>query len=166
MSLLPTGAEFVDPVVFATNEGPSEEKPMTRAQKKNVRKKQKKKEKASELLFEVEEITSAVEQVSLLEDSSSKELSPGGKPQISVSTTVVKLVATDETTVSSAPGDNLKRIRTLRKKLKQIEDLEVRIASGNITKPDQDQLNKIAKKEEFLKELEELDVTEQFRKCA
>lgn len=154
MSLLFTGAEFVNPVMFATNEEPNEEKPMTRAQKKNARKKQKKKERAPELLFEVEEITSATEQVSLLEDSSSKELSPHGKPQIAVSTTVVKSVA--ETTVSSTPVDNLKRIRTLRKKLKQIEDLEVRIASGDITKPDQDQLKKIAKKEEFLREMEEL----------
>lgn len=147
-----SGAEFVDPVVF-TNEGPNKEKPMSRTQKKNARKKQKKKEKASQLLFEVEEITSAVEQVSLLEDSSSKELSPCGKPQLSVSATVTK---SDETTVNSSPGDNLKRIRALRKKLKQIEDLEHRIASGDITKPDQDQLNKIAKKEVFLKQLEEL----------
>ena len=58
--------------------------------------------------------------------------------------------------MSSSQGDNLKRIRALRKKLKQIEDLESRIASGEITKPDHDQLNKIAKKEEFLKELKDL----------
>ena len=146
------GAEFVDPVVFA-HEEPNEEKTMSRAQKKNARKKQKKREKASELLFEVEEITSAVEQASLQEPSSSHELSPHGGPQATTPPMATTSGTSCETTSS---GDNLKKIRALRKKLKQIEDLENRIASGEITKPDKDQLNKIAKKEDFLKELEEL----------
>lgn len=154
VALLSSGAEFIDPVVFTTREEPSEDKPMSRAQKKNARKKQKKKEKASELLFEVEEITSAVEQASLLD--SSKEATPHGKPSTSLPTTAAKPATINEPTVTSSPGDNLKRIRNLRKKLKQIEELESRIASGDITKPDQDQLNKIAKKEEFQAELEEL----------
>ena len=145
--------------MYASSEGAIEDKPLTRAQKKNARKKQKKKEKASELLFEVEEITSAVEQASLEESSPVKEPSPRMNPQNIPSLTKGTLdVASDKTVAVSSPGDNLKRIRALRKKLKQIEDLENRIASGEITKPDQDQLNKIAKKEEFSKELEELAV--------
>ena len=134
---------------MSTHDEPNEEKPMTRAQKKNARKKQKKREKASELLFEVEEITSAVEQASLHDSSSSSELPPH---VTTTSPKATKPEASGETT----SGDNLKKIRALRKKLKQIEELESRIASGEILKPDKDQLNKIAKKEGFLKELEEL----------
>ena len=133
-----------------THDEPSEEKPMSRAQKKNARKKQKKREKASELLFEVEEITSAVEKASLQDSSSSSEFPPH---VTAISPIATKPEASSETT---SFGDNLKKIRALRKKLKQIEDLENRIASGEILKPDKDQLNKIAKKEGFLKELEEL----------
>ena len=129
---------------------------MSRAQKKNARKKQKKKEKASELLFEVEEITSAIEQASL-QEASSQDSSSQGKPHASQSpTTAISGYLSSEPTAVLSSGDNLKRIRALRKKLKQIEDLEFRIASGEIAKPDQDQLNKIAKKKQFSEELEEL----------
>ena len=140
------GAVFVEPSVSTHDDEPNEVKSLSRAQKKNARKKQKKREKASELLFEVEEITSAIEQASLQNPPSSSE------PPPHVTTTSSKSEVSSETT----SGDSLKKIRTLRKKLKQIEDLESRIASGEILKPDKDQLNKIAKKEEFLKELEEL----------
>ena len=51
--------------------------------------------------------------------------------------------------------DNLKRVRNIRKKLKQIEDLEQRISAGDI-KPDRDQLNKISKKQELKDELASL----------
>ena len=50
--------------------------------------------------------------------------------------------------------DRLKRERALRKKLKQIRDLEARITSGEITKPDRDQQAKIAKKAEIEAELQ------------
>ena len=136
--------------MISTHDEPNEEKPMSRAQKKNARKKQKKREKASELLFEVEEITSAIEQASLQDSSSCSEFPPHITATSPIAT---KPEASSETT---SFGDNLKKIRALRKKLKQIEDLERRIACREILKPDKDQLNKIAKKEGFLKELKEL----------
>ena len=52
--------------------------------------------------------------------------------------------------------DRLKRERALRKKLKQIRDLEEKIASGEISKPDRDQLAKIAKKADIEAELQDL----------
>lgn len=58
-----------------------------------------------------------------------------------------------------AERDRLKRERALRKKLKQIRDLETRIASGEISKPDRDQQTKIAKKAEIEAELQELTGT-------
>lgn len=51
-----------------------EDKPLTRAQKKNARKKQKKKEKkSSERAFEIEEITTGFEEVSLKEKQPERE---------------------------------------------------------------------------------------------
>ena len=52
--------------------------------------------------------------------------------------------------------ERLRRERALRKKLKQIRDLEVRIVTGEIGKPDHDQEAKIAKKAEIEAELLEL----------
>ena len=57
---------------------------------------------------------------------------------------------------AGASRDRLKRERALRKKLKQIRDLEERIASGEIGKPDHDQLAKIAKKADIEAELVDL----------
>lgn len=128
---------------------------MSRSQKKNARKKRNKKEKCAELLFEVEEIISGVEQASLQNPCESQSL---------VDKQVTGSTATSLGTITTAGetkcDDSLKRIRALRKKIKQIVELENRIASGEITNPDQDQLNKIEKKDLFIKELEELMTTQ------
>lgn len=61
-----------------------------------------------------------------------------------------------DTNPEESERDRLKRERALRKKLKQIRDLEARIASGEISKPDRDQQAKIAKKSDLEAELLEL----------
>lgn len=158
VSLYLTGALFIDDggwKVQVHQEELSEEKELTRAQKKNARKKQKKKEKkAMEFAFEIEEVTGGLEQVSLSskdQASSDMKLKDGDLHKQPEPLPVAEMK-------SQAPrdGDVLRRIRAVRKKLKQIEELESRIASGDIQKPDQDQLSKIAKKEGFLDELTEL----------
>ena len=59
-------------------------------------------------------------------------------------------------TAGDPERDALKRERALRKKLKQIRELQAKIASGEISKPDQNQLDKIAKQDEVEEELEKL----------
>jgi len=49
--------------------------------------------------------------------------------------------------------DTLRKVRQLRKKLKQIEDLERRVASGEL-QPDGDQKEKMSKKAGIVKEME------------
>ena len=49
-----------------------------------------------------------------------------------------------------------KRIKNLRKKLKQINELQARIDSGELKKPEAEQLVKLSKKEEVEKEIEDL----------
>ena len=139
----------------------SEEKVLTRAQKKNARKKQKKKDKkTTEFAFEIEEVTGSLEQMSVSSERQEQEESvPSVKTkdtkQPAKETTSSKPLSMAEVK-GTGDGEVLKRIRAVRKKLKQIEELESRIASGDILKPDQDQLGKIAKKEGFLEELSNL----------
>ena len=131
-----------------------EQKPLTKAQKKNLHKKQKRKEqKASQVAFVIEEVTSAMDKVSVQESEATKVASAVQDTGALSSSTVEDGVKQE----GVQQRDILKKVRTLRKKLKQIQDLENRMASGEINKPDSDQLNKIAKKEEFLAELEFLE---------
>ena len=148
---------------------------MTRAQKKNAKKKQKKKEKkGSEVAFEIEEVIEGLEEVSFTAGlKSTPQTTPDQTPSTSASApdkeqcslrlsgsaaeqSVTETGRNSSPTTEQQSKELLKRVRAIRKKLKQIEELESRIASGDITKPDQDQLNKLAKKEEFLEELREL----------
>ena len=111
---------------------------MTKAQKKNAQKRQKRKEKRSqERGFEIEEVIEGLEQATITEDN-----------------TPVQPDTSSPDEIQPSDRDNLKRLRALRKKLNQTEELERRIASGEIPKPDKDQLRKIAGKKNLLEELE------------
>ncbi|KAG7308360.1 hypothetical protein JYU34_005558 [Plutella xylostella] len=59
----------------------------------------------------------------------------------------------------SAPSqaDPVKRLKNLRKKLRDIETLEEKIKAGLLKQPDKDQREKMSKKTEVLKEIEDLE---------
>jgi len=58
---------------------------------------------------------------------------------------------------AAGPGpDPVKRLRNLKKKLKDIEALEQKVSSGDLKAPDKDQLEKIHRKDEVLDEIDEL----------
>ena len=62
-------------------------------------------------------------------------------------------------TVYTSNPDDLKekRVKNLRKKLRQIEELQAKIDSGELVNPEATQLEKLSRREEIEKELEELD---------
>lgn len=127
------GWNFVDEPL---SEVAAEEKGTTRNQKKAARKKQKRKEKKeTDVGFEIEEVIAGIGEIGVSED------------QLDHAT-----ISTSDHNQPSVDKDILKRTRNIRKKLKQIEDLEQKISTGDI-KPDRDQLNKIAKKQELKEEL-------------
>lgn len=151
------------------------EKAMTKAQKKNTKKKLKRQEKKShEMAFEIEEVTDSVEQLKL------KETTPKTSGTETTVTTSNGVSIKDKDTKKDCPigtkvptssskkldeaaegclqgeADLQRKVRNLRKKLKQIEELEAKIASGEMAHPEQGQLDKISKKGEVLRELEEL----------
>lgn len=101
-----------------------------------MRKKQKKKESKSDLIFDIEEVIGGVSEMNVEND----------KPH-----------TIREESTSAAPATTevlLKRIRALRKKIKQIEDLETKLDSGEIL--EKEQLEKISKKDSFMEELSTL----------
>ncbi|KAK3859924.1 hypothetical protein Pcinc_033992 [Petrolisthes cinctipes] len=53
--------------------------------------------------------------------------------------------------------DSAKRLRNLKKKLRDIEKLETQIKSGELKKPGKDQLEKIKRKSDVMQQIEELE---------
>ena len=166
---------------------PSVQAVMTRAQKKNSKKKLKRKDKKGhEDAFEIEEVTDSLEQLELAKSdvskpsgkevqatTSSKGASTPGDGASSRTKGVEKTTTLSGARVPSSPkaepteeggrhvegdlsADIQRKVRNLRKKLKQIEELEAKVASGEIRQPEQGQLDKISKKTELVREIEEL----------
>ena len=141
----PVGANYVEPTMkFDFEVTDTGDRPLTRAQKKNMRKKQKKKEsKSSELAFEIEEVICGMEGASI-DDSDVKELENDA-----TGNSMEKC----DTEISAEMTQ--RKLRTLKKKLKQIKELEAKISTGDL-KPDKEQLKKILRKGEIQAEIEML----------
>nr|CAG4638187.1 EOG090X0KVN [Chydorus sphaericus] len=58
---------------------------------------------------------------------------------------------------TSSSTDPAKRLKNVKKKLRDIEALEAKIKSGEVKNPDKDQLEKIKRKSEVVKEIKELE---------
>ena len=116
---------------------PSSSSSLTKNQKKHARKRQKKKEKESELEFEIEEMIEGLDSVHTRD-------SPGATP-IELTTPTGQ----DTTTPNVA-----KQLKALRKKLKQIDELEEKKKGG--AKLDPDQIKKIKRRQEIEEEIETL----------
>ncbi|XP_035701186.1 partner of Y14 and mago isoform X2 [Folsomia candida] len=91
---------------------------------------------------------------------------PNSKPSSSSSSSTPKpssagmsatAASTSSTSNSSQGADPSKRLRNLKKRLKEIEDLEKRIASGELTAPEKEQLEKLKRKDEVEDEIEDLE---------
>lgn len=69
--------------------------------------------------------------------------------------------AMENLTIATSADDDLnKKLKKLRKKLREIESIEQKLASGELKSPEQDQLDKVARKKQISNELIELEKTE------
>nr|SVE75536.1 EOG090X0KVN [Daphnia dolichocephala] len=65
--------------------------------------------------------------------------------------------AVESKTEPQSVVDPAKRLKNLKKKLKDIEALEVKVKSGELKNPDKDQTEKIKRKKEVVKEIKEME---------
>ena len=123
----------IPPGLSVEEDGPKK----TKNQKKNERRKQKKKEESSKTAQEerTEKLTSKVHDLQI---SSKSE---------------------EATTVEGSSKETItKKLKGLKKKLRQIEDLENKLSSGEIKELAKEQKEKVGRKKEILDEIEDLEL--------
>ncbi len=130
---LPPGLNFVE------DDKPSESAGLSKSAKKKQKQKEKKKQAAAAVGDKVEEVTNTLKSASLAETKR-----PDKKSQ------------SEE--VSATAADPAKKLKNLKKKLRQIESLESKIKSGELKNPEKEQLDKVSKKQEIVDEIEDLEL--------
>lgn len=115
----------------------SESQPMSKSAKKNVKRKEKKKQ----------------HQQSAPEGT--------GPSEVSISQTLARTKLSEDSVKEAQANDKAaieKKIRNLKKKLKQVDDLKTKIDSGEIKNPEKEQLAKIERRQELVDEIENLEL--------
>lgn len=115
----------------------SESQPMSKSAKKNAKRKEKKKQ----------------HQQSTPEGT--------GPSEVSISQTLARTKLSEDTIKEAQANDKAaieKKIRNLKKKLKQVDDLKNKIDSGEVKNPEKEQLAKIERRQELVDEIEYLEL--------
>ncbi|XP_019960301.2 partner of Y14 and mago [Paralichthys olivaceus] len=121
---------------------------LSKSAKRNMKRKEKRKQQQHQDQdgdVDVESVSDAVENVSISDggESSNKAAAPA-----SVS-------PADDS--SSAAAEKIKKIKNLKKKLRQVEDLQQKVDSGEIEQPTKDQLEKLGRLKALREELRQLE---------
>lgn len=115
----------------------SESQPMSKSAKKNAKRKEKKKQ----------------HQQSAPEGT--------GPSEVSISQTLARTKLSEDSVKEAQANDKAaieKKIRNLKKKLKQVDDLKTKIDSVEIKNPEKEQLAKIERRQELVDEIENLEL--------
>ena len=148
---------------LAEDDKPKDTTGMSRTAKKNLRKKEKRMEAAAAAAAggdAVKAVTDSMKTASISasgkqhKDKDKSKGSGATQPQSSkekFNEPWVSAAAQSETT------EPAKKLKGLKKKLRQIEDLEGKLKSGEIKNIEKEQREKIARKEEIIKEIKDLE---------
>ncbi|CAL1606463.1 unnamed protein product [Knipowitschia caucasica] len=82
------------------------------------------------------------------------------EPVDSVSLAVDNMTITENASTpddSSAASEKAKKIKNLKKKLRQVEDLQLKVDSGEIKQPSKEQLDKLTRAQALREEIEQLE---------
>lgn len=123
--------------------------PISKTAKKNARKKEKRKVKHAE------ELRESLQVLTVEEPSFDESVLP--EKSTAKTSSFVSKAKTSENVLTEGEPNVEKRLKNLKKKLRQIEDLEFKISSGALAKPDPDQIKKIHQKEVIIDEIESLE---------
>ncbi|XP_068123681.1 partner of Y14 and mago [Hyperolius riggenbachi] len=110
---------------------------LSKTAKRNLKRKEKRKQEKGEREPEpVEEARQELEKVSVTETTEAKDKSANENPA----------------------AEKTKKLKNLRKKLRQVEDLQQKIDCGEIKQPSKEQLEKLARRKALEEEIEDLEL--------
>lgn len=120
---------------------------LSKSAKRNMKRKEKRKQQHQGLDgdADVDSVSDAVRNVAISE---------GGDSSNETTAAAVSVPSTDE---SSAAAEKAKKIKNLKKKIRQVEDLQQKVNSGEIKEPTKDQLEKLGRALALKEELQALE---------
>lgn len=144
---LPPGLslEATAPVTPSRPEGG--EPGLSKTAKRNLKRKEKRRQQQEK--GEVEALSRTLDKVSLGDTAQLPSAPPGSQ---AASTTAC------DPPDSAATTEKAKKIKNLKKKLRQVEELQQRIQSGEVSQPSREQLEKLARRRALEEELEDLEL--------
>lgn len=129
--------------------GESDAAGLSKSAKRNMKRKEKRKQQQhQDGDADVDSVSDAVENVSISESGESSNKTGAALAPVSVSAT-----SPDD----SSAAERAKKIKNLKKKLRQVEELQQKVDSGEIKEPTKDQLEKLGRALALENELQELE---------
>lgn len=130
--------------------GDSETAGLSKSAKRNMKRKEKRKQQQHQGQdgdedADVDLVSDAIENVSISEGVESSNKMPA----------LVSVSSPDDS--SAAAAEKAKKIKNLKKKLRQVEDLQQKVDSGEIKEPTKDQLEKLGRVLALRDELQQLE---------
>lgn len=133
---LPPGLSHIEPPANKTQQPkPETDTTLSKTAKRNMKRKEKRKQEKGEREA-VEEAREDMEKISISESGVQK----------------------DKANSENAAAEKTKKLKNLRKKLRQVEDLQQKIDSGEIKQPSKEQLEKLARRKALEEEIEDLEL--------
>lgn len=123
--------------------GESEAANLSKSAKRNMKRKEKRKQQQHQQDEDVDSLSSAVDNVTISEDGGAKDTTAVAVP--------------DSCPNESTAAEKAKKIKNLKKKLRQIEELQQKVDSGEIKEPTKDQVEKLGRVESLQAELQQLE---------
>lgn len=128
--------------------GDSDTAGLSKSAKRNMKRKEKRKQQQQQGQdgdADVESVSNAVENVSISESDKS------------ANKTAAPVSAASSIDSSAAAAEKAKKIKNVKKKLRQVEELQQKVDSGEIKQPTKDQLEKLGRAKALQEELEQLE---------
>ncbi|XP_053156170.1 partner of Y14 and mago isoform X2 [Hemicordylus capensis] len=131
------------------SKGPeSGEAGLSKTAKRNLKRKEKRKQQQEKGERDTDDLIQSLEKTSLSATPGSR-----GDGQLAV-----PAGSSDGSSAAAAALEKNKKIKNLKKKLRQVEELQARIDSGEIKQPTKEQLDKLARRKALEEELEDLEL--------
>ncbi|XP_029362583.1 partner of Y14 and mago [Echeneis naucrates] len=123
---------------------------LSKSAKRNMKRKEKRKQQQQQGQdgdVDVDAVGDAIENVSISESSESA----------SKAAALASASPPDDSSAATAAAEKAKKIKNLKKKLRQVEELQQKVDSGEIKQPTKDQLEKLGRAKALEEELQQLE---------